>query len=56
MKDYFDGKNIRHLVFMSSLMKDFEKAEDLKTIKLGDNTQHIFNNGKYVMTIDWKLI
>lgn len=54
---YFNPLRKTHLGLVEYLEKELaNKGDDIKMCKYGENTQHIFKNGKYLITIDWSKV
>lgn len=55
--EYFNPLRKTHLVLLKYLETQLaNRGDDIEMYKFGKNTQHIFRNGKYFMTIDWSKI
>lgn len=44
-----------HVTLIEMLTKELENKK-VKTVGYGNRVQHIFVEGKYFMTVDWKLV
>jgi hypothetical protein len=53
---YFNPTRITHSKLMQAIEKSLVETDKIKVLPLGDNTQHIFKNGKYMITINWNLV
>lgn len=54
---YFNPLRKNHLTLLKYLEQQLNnKKDDIEMYKFGENTQHIFKNGEYFMTINWKLV
>lgn len=55
--DYFNPLRQTHLVLLKYLETQIaDRGDNIEMYKYGKNTQHIFRNGKYFMTINWSLV
>ena len=55
--EYFNPSRKNHLTLLKYLENQLtDKGDDIEMYKFGKNTQHIFRNGKYFMTINWALV
>lgn len=53
---YFNIHRKQHILFLSELNKMCDKNAKYQFIKYGDGVQHLFKDGKYLMTVNWNLI
>lgn len=54
---YFNPFRKNHVVLLQELENELVNDKDkIDMYKFGDRTQHVFKNGKYLMTINWALV
>lgn len=54
---YFNPFRKNHVELLQFLEGELVNDKDkIDMCKFGDNTQHIFKNNKYLMTINWALV
>lgn len=54
---YFNPMRKSHVILIKFLEKELvNKKDKIEMCPYGPSTQHLFRNGKYLMTIDWKLV
>lgn len=54
---YFNPARKHHVILLQDLEdKLVNKEDEIEMYEFGDRTQHIFKNGKYLMTINWGLV
>ena len=54
---YFNPFRQHHTNLLSYLEKELTNdGSKIEMYKLGDRTQHIFRNNKYLMSINWSLV
>ena len=54
---YFNPFRPYHVALMQYLNQELVNDTDkIEMYKFGDRTQHIFRNGKYLMTVNWSKV
>jgi hypothetical protein len=53
---YFNPERMSHSKLMQTIEGSLKEEDKIRVLPLGDNTQHIFKNGKYLITINWNLV
>lgn len=55
--NYFNPFRKSHIGLMQFLEKELVNDKDvIDVVKYGERTEHIFRNGKYLMTLNWGLV